>query len=94
MWRGELHRCFQKVQSDSKKLGIISKLTLWYPKRKIWLKTKEPNLQHCFPRSMQAKRGRHYVYWRSKGYRSFAIILGYKLQCKGTKCNRSTSCGD
>jgi hypothetical protein len=28
MWRGELYRCFQKIESESKRLGIISKSTL------------------------------------------------------------------
>jgi hypothetical protein len=67
MERRELYHCFQKVQTESKSLGIISKSTLCYQKRKIWLKAKEPNLHRCFPKSRRAKRGQHNVHWRSKG---------------------------
>jgi hypothetical protein len=34
MERRELYHCFQKVQTESKSLGIISKSTLWYQKGK------------------------------------------------------------
>jgi hypothetical protein len=67
MWRSELYNRFKKIESELKRLGIISKSTLWHQKRKVWLKANEANLHQYFSKSSGANKGRHNVHWRSKG---------------------------
>jgi hypothetical protein len=74
LWRCDKLERLLKIKRESKRLGIISKSTLWYQKRKIWLKAKEPNLHHYFPKSSKQKGGVT-MYIRTAKTKRFSVIF-------------------
>src|SRR5215216_3963388 len=82
MWRVELYRCFQKIESESKRLCIISKSTLWYQKRKIWLKAKEQIYNTVFQNQGEQKGNVIMSTGAAKANRFFVIFQNINYNAK------------